>query len=500
MLNFLKKEAIKTCTENGAVTYQSTQSDCLDLFATIGALRRESEQEIIDRFLRAYTENADLAMKTLFFARDVRGGLGERRVFRTILGWLAAQEPESVEKNIAYIAEYGRYDDLLTLMDTPCEAAALQYIRTQLNADRKTLSEGGSVSLLAKWLPSVNASNRHTVYTAKKIARALGMTDAQYRKTLVALRARISIIENSLREKDYTFDYAKQPSKAMFKYRKAFLRNDNERYRAFMDRVAEGTEQLHTGTLLPYELVDPYLANCNWGAFDPNNCAFMRPISDEERMVLNTTWDALPSFASDENALAVIDTSGSMYFSSDPKPASVALSLGLYFAEHNTGAFKNHFIEFSDHPQLIEIKGETFADRLRYVSSFNEVASTNLESVFDLILKAAIRNEVPQEELPSTLYIISDMEFNACVRHADVSNFEHAKAKFAKAGYQLPRVVFWNVQSRNTQQPVTMNEQGVALVSGCSPRIFSMLKSGTLSPYAFMLEVLGSERYANIAA
>ena len=189
-----------------------------------------------------------------------------------------------------------------------------------------------------------------------------------------------------------------------------------------------------------------------------------------------------------------------MYDSGKPLPAAVALSLGLYFAEHNTGTFKNHFIEFSSRPQLIEVKGDTFADRLRYVASFNEVADTNLEAVFDLILSAAVRNKVSQEELPATLYLISDMEFNCCVRNADKTNFENAKAKFEAHGYQLPRVVFWNVQSRNQQQPVTQNEQGVALVSGCTPRIFSMIQSGILSPLGYMLDILGAERYAKIAA
>lgn len=179
MLQYLKNEANLTHTENGAVTYQSTQSECLDLFATIGALRRESDEEITNRFLRAYAENADLAMKTLFFARDVRGGIGERRVFRTILKWLASNEPRSLEKNIQYIAEYGRYDDLLALMGTTCEGKVLQLIKKQLAADFAALEAGESVSLLAKWLPSVNASNEDVIRQAKRIARAMGMNDAQ---------------------------------------------------------------------------------------------------------------------------------------------------------------------------------------------------------------------------------------------------------------------------------------------------------------------------------
>lgn len=494
MLEYIKNEANRTYTENGAVTYATTCSDCLDLFATVGALRSSSEQEIRTRFMRAYTENPDLAMKTLFFARDVRGGLGERKVFRICLQWLAGNAPASVRKNLSYVAEFGRWDDLLCLMGTPCEKDALLLIKKQLDADLNAMDMGDDVSLLAKWLPSVNASNVQTVLLAKRIARFLGMTDAAYRKTLVKLRERIRIIENSLREKDYSFDYAKQPSKAMFKYRKAFYRNDGERYGAFLSSVSRGKVQMHADTLMPYELVEPYLS------LNFSSRSFMRPISKEEKNALNATWASLPAFANDENALAIIDTSGSMYGGGKPLPAAVALSLGLYFAEHNTGAFKNHFIAFSSRPQLIEIKGETFADRLRYAASFNEVADTNLEAVFDLILKAAVRNHVPQEELPSTLYIISDMEFNCCVRNAGAANFENAKAKFAAYGYQLPRVVFWNVQSRSSQQPVTQNEQGVALVSGCTPRIFSMLKSGMLSPLGYMLDILGAERYAKIAA
>lgn len=486
MLEFLKKEANLTHTENGATTYLSTQSECLDLFATIGALRRESDEEITDRFLRAYAENADLAMKTLFFARDVRGGIGERRVFRVILKWLAANEPQSLEKNLPYIAEYGRWDDLLALMGTACEDKALHLIRQQLHVDLAAMEAGDSISLLGKWLPSVNASNSNTIHQAKRIARSMGMNDAQYRKMLSALRAKICIIENNLREKDYTFDYSKQPSKAMFKYRKAFMRNDAERYSAFMNRVAEGTEQLHTGTLMPYEIIQPFFVN---GGVD-----------DEERKAIDTTWKAQENFAGDENALVVIDGSGSMYGGADPVPATVAISLGICYAERNTGAFHNHFITFSENPRLVEIKGRDIFEKVRYCSRFNEVANTNIQRVFELILKTAVKNRVPQKDMPTKIYIISDMEFDYCTEDCSLTNFEYAQNLFAEYEYQLPEVVFWNVASRNRQQPVTVNDRGVALVSGCNARIFSMLKAGILSPYAFMMDVLGSERYAPIVA
>ena len=485
MLEHLKNEANRTYTENGAVTYATTYSDCLDLFATIGALRSSNEQEIISRFVRAFTEDPNLALKTLFFARDVRGGLGERKVFRVCLQWLAHNAPASVKKNIPYVAEFGRWDDLLSLLGTPCEKDAMLLIKKQLEADLESMDMGDDVSLLAKWLPSVNASNAQTVQYAKKIARFLGMTDATYRKTLVKLREHIRIIENSLREKDYSFDYSKQPSKAMFKYRKAFYRNDGERYGEFLGKVSRGEAQLHTGTLTPYEIIKPF---------------FYEHVGDQEASAIDATWNAQEDFTRDENALVVIDGSGSMYSRTDPMPATVALSLGIYYAERNTGAFHNHFITFSERPQLVEIKGETILEKVRYCHDYNEVANTNIQKVFELILRAAIKNSVPQSEMPSTLYIISDMEFDCCARGAELTNFEYAKKIFAEAGYDLPRVVFWNVQSRNKQQPVTQNEQGVALVSGCSPRIFSMLKSGILSPLGYMLDILGAERYEKIAA
>ena len=485
MLNYLKQEANKTVTENGAATHITTESDCLDLFATIGALRRESDSEIVTRFIRAYSENKDIAMKLLFFARDIRGGLGERRVFKVILNWLANNEPKTVRKNLEYVAEYGRFDDLLCLMGTACEKDMLDVLKAQFEADNNALANGGEVSLLAKWLPSVNASSSETVLYAKKIAKHFGLNDASYRKALVALRAHIRIIENNLREKDYSFDYSKQPSKAMYKYRKAFIRNDGERYSQFLDKVTTGEAKLHASTLMPYEIITPF---------------FRRNVSDEERKAINTTWISQEDFGDTENALAVIDGSGSMYGGVDPMPATVALSLGIYFAERNKGAFKNHFITFSENPQLVEIKGEDILDKVRYCHGFNEVANTNIQKVFELILDTAKKNSVPQDELPKKLYIISDMEFDYCAEDASLTNFEYAKKLYAKAGYTLPDIVFWNVASRNRQQPVTKNEQGVALVSGCTPRLFEMVASGTMNPYAFMLEVVESERYAKIVA
>ncbi len=487
MLMYLKEEANKTLTENGAVTYCSSGSELLDLFASIGALRNASEEEICCRFRRAFAENADYAMKLLFFARDIREGLGERRVFRVILNDLAHTHADAVRKNIPFIAEYGRYDDLLSLLDTPCEGDVFALIRRQLRRDKAAMKRGESVSLLAKWLPSINASSERSIGQAMRIASALGYDESYYRRTLSALRAHIDILENHLRSKDYSFSYEHQPSKAMLKYRRAFLRHDRERYLSYLDKVQRGEAVLHTDTLTPYDLVARAIEQCD-------------VISEEEKRILNATWDALPSYDNDENVLPIIDCSGSMYCSAKTSPAAIAFSLGLYMAEHTKGMFHNHFVEFSAVPELIEIKGENFFDRLRYVMSFGQCGNTDLEAVFELLLRTAVKNRLPQSELPSKLIIVSDMEFDSCMENAELSNFENAKRKFADHGYRLPDIVFWFADSRSRQQPVTMHESGTMLVSGVSPQLFSMVAGHQLSPYSFMMEVLRSERYAPIVA
>jgi hypothetical protein len=269
----------------------------------------------------------------------------------------------------------------------------------------------------------------------------------------------------------------------MMKYRKAFLRNDEERYKNFLERVDKGEATLHTGTLYPYDIIRPILYG---------------QMGEGERKSLNATWNAQEDYTNGENALVVIDGSGSMYVQGNPSPAEVALSLGVYFADRSKGAFAGHFITFSNKPRLVEIKGADIYEKVRYCKSFNEVANTDIKKVFDLILQTAVKNRLPQDDLPSTLYIISDMEFDSCAENASITNFEYAKNEFAAHGYQLPTVVFWNVQSRNEQQPVTLNEQGVVLVSGASPQVFSMITSGNMSPMAFMLDTLGNERYAKL--
>lgn len=487
MLNFINNEMNKTLTQNGALTNRTSGSFCLDLFFRAGAMRSADEEEIAAAVNRAYAEDPVKTLKIIFFARDVRGGLGERRFFRTAVKALAAYAPAAVERNAHLFAEYGRYDDLISLLGTQCEGKAVEIIAGRLNEDIESMANGGQVSLLAKWLPSVNTSSASARADARTIAKRLGYTEKQYRQTLSKLRRYTDIIENRLRERDYTFDYEKQPSRAMFKYRQAFLRNDNERYTEYLNAVNSGEATLHAGALFPYDIVRACLED---------------EISEQEKLSLDTTWRNLPAYGENGNAIAVVDGSGSMTYAprNSVRPIDAALSLGIYFAEHNKGAFANHFITFSATPRLVEIKGADIVEKTRFCATFNEVANTNLEATFRLILAAAVNNNVDQSEMPERMYIISDMEFDYCVEGGNDSTlFDTMKALYAEHGYNLPEVVFWNVNSIQENFPVTMSDTGAALVSGFSPAIFDMMAGGEISPETVMNSIIESERYAAVS-
>lgn len=486
MLNFLNSESNRTYTENGALTNRTSGNFCLDLFFKAGAMRGASEQEIADVVTRAYAENPVKTLKIVFFARDVRGGLGERRFFSAAVRTLAGTAPEAVNRNIRFFAEYGRFDDLLALLGTQCESAALEVIKSRLDNDLAAFEREEPVSLLAKWLPSINTSSDKARRQAKLIAKRLGFSEKEYRQTLSKLRKYTDIVENRLRVRDYTFDYGKQSSGAMFKYRKAFARNDGERYAAYLADVKSGAAVMHADTLYPYQIVRSCLS-CE--------------LSEQDKLSLDAAWKSLPVYGETGNAIAVVDGSGSMTWSPNGgvRPIDAALSLGIYFAEHNKGAFANHFITFSATPRLVEIKGADIAEKTRFCSTFNEVSNTNLEAVFDLILSAAVRNNVPKSELPERIYIISDMEFDYCITGGnDLTLFAAMKQKYTRHGYKLPDTVFWNVNSRGENFPVSVSETGAALVSGFTPAIFDMIAGGDISPEVVMNSVIESERYRQI--
>lgn len=501
-LDNLKIEANYTKTLNGAKTHGTSGDACLDLFAVAGGIRHCAKEKQIHLFDRAYIENPELAMKLLFYIRDIRGGLGERDLFRTLIRHVARTWPKSAKKNVALISEYGRYDDLMCLMGTSSQKEVITEIRRQLDADKEALArrEAGEtdahISLLAKWMPSINASSRRTRGQAKVLANALGLSEGEYRKLLSRLRARIGLTERYLTSDSADkINYEAVPAGAMLKYRSAFLRHDEERFHRYLIDVLEDEKQIHADTLYPYEILRPFMNGVTW----------FRRRSEREIAgadVLELLWEKQPNEVCSQNAISVIDTSGSMYCTSNgaPMPALISQALGLYYAEHCTGTFHNVFITFESQPHLIEIHGQTLEEKLRYIQGADWGGSTNLEAVFDLILRTAVKANTPQEEMPSTLYIISDMEFNVAVANPDETVYENAKARFEACGYEIPAVVFHNVNSWQMQTPVTAYTKGTALTSGKGTNSFQYKFDGNITPMEHMLRVLNSSRYEAVHA
>ena len=496
-LDKLKTEANYTRTLNGAKTHGSTGDACLDFFAVAGGMRYRRPSEQIRLFERAYIETPDLAMKLLFHLRDIRGGMGERRLFRTLMRHVAFTWPESARKNAEYIAEFGRWDDLMCLLGTPAKIQMAQIIRDQLAEDEAALKrreageEDAHISLLAKWMPSDNASSLRTRRNAKRLMDALGMDQKEYRRLVTALRARIGLTECQLtRKRPEKINYEAVPAQAMLKYRNAFERLDGDRFEEYLVGVDAGEKKIHADTLFPYEVLRPFFSGGYWSTADPNGMD-----------TLEQLWEHLPGAVANVNAISVVDTSGSMYCSYGPlKPALISQAMGLYCAERCRGYFHNHLITFESTPHLIEVRGSNLRDKLKYIGTLPWGGSTNLEAVFDLILRTAVENNVKQEELPSVIYIFSDMEFNCCMRNADKTVYENAGELFEAYGYQMPAVVFHNVNSWQMQTPVTAHTRGTALSSGAATNTMGHKFDGNITPMEHMLRVLGSERYAMIRA
>ncbi len=496
-LKKLKKKANYTRTLNGAKTHGSSGDACLDLFAVAGGMRYRASEDQIRLFDRAYIENPELAMKLLFHLRDIREGMGERKLFRTLIRHVAFTWPESARKNVEYISEFGRWDDLMCLLGSPAKKQVVQTIKVQLAEDeaalkcRKAGDENAHISLLAKWLPSDNASSYRTRKTAKQLIGELGMNSKEYRSLVTALRARIGLTECQLTKKQVEkINYEAVPAQAMLKYRNAFERNDKERFSDYLLEVAFDEKQIHTGTLFPYEVLRPYFIRSSF-----------RSNLTEGSDTLEQLWNHLPGTVGNVNSISVVDTSGSMYWGMGPlTPALVSQAMGLYCAERCRGVFHNHLITFESSPHLVEIHGSSLRDKLRYISTLPWGGSTNLEAVFDLILDTAAESNAAQEEMPQVIYIFSDMEFNYCMRNADKTVYENARERFEAYGYQMPAVVFHNVNSWQMQTPVTARTRGTALSSGASTHTMSHKFDGNITPMDHMLRVLNSKRYEMIHA
>lgn len=484
-LEGLTKENNYTYTENGALTYKSTLNNCLDFFALGGAMRnRENEGikdfEILKLFTKAFSENPLVALRILFYLRDIREGMGERKTFRVPLKKLAQDYPDIVRKNIKFIPYFGRWDDLYALFDTPCEQDAIEFMKQQIEEDLKSEQP----SLCAKWLKSINTSSKESRRLGLKTARGFGMTLAEYRKMLSKMREKLDVVERKLSENKFDeIEYSKLPSQAMMKYRNLFLRKDRDRYMQYIESVIKNEKKVNTSTLYPYQIVEKIL----YDSF----------ISDDDLHVLDTLWNNLPKVVdTDENILVVADTSGSMY----GRPLAVAVSVALYFAERNKGAFKDYFMTFSEKPRLQKIIGSTIAEKVTYLENAEWGMNTDIEQVFLTLLDVAKKNNLKQEELPSKIIIVSDMEFDEATNvDPDSPLFEAIKKKFEEEGYELPTLVFWNVDARHNQVPLTKEAKNAVLVSGFSINLFKSILNGEhFEPVDFMLEIVNNERYSVI--
>jgi hypothetical protein len=474
-----KKQGQLKFTENGQMAYNTTNSNLLDLFGTIGALRTRDKAEIEDKFARAFAEDALLATKMLFYAGDIRGlGLGERRTFRICLKWLAMNYPDIVKKNITAIPMFNRWDSIFELVGTPCEEDMWRVIGKQLQKDVSQALAGESCSLLAKWMPSENASSKATKALALKAIKALRITPRVYRKVLSNLRGYIDVTETKMSQNEWnSINYEAVPSVAMKNYQKAFARRDALRYQEYLASVNKGEKKINSSTLYPYDLVEQYLNYRNGG-----------PATEAQ-------WKALPNYVSGENnVLVMADVSGSMC----GRPMATSVGLAIYFAERNKGAYHNLYMTFTDQPRFVSIKeGATLRENVRFVEQAGIGYNTNLEAAFNEILKMAVQNSLRNEELPKALLIVSDMEIDYVVSRDGLDFVEIMKKRFAQHGYKMPKLIMWNVDSR--QDTFLTQGDDVLQVSGQSTNTFkSVLSSINCSAYELMLKVLNDELYSCI--
>lgn len=471
-----------TLTENGALTNKSTLNDVLDWFGAGGSLRTRTEADITNLFSRAFAQDKLMALKILFYFRDVRMGQGERRTFRVLLSWLANRYGDVAKKNLENVPFYGRWDDLYSLVGTPLEKDVFNIFSEQLKADLKAFKKGESVSLLAKWLKSENTSSAESRRLATKTREALQLSSKKYRKVLSALRKHIDVIEVKMCSGNWSeIDFEKVTSKASLNYRKAFGKHDQVRYAAYLASVEKGEAKMNAGAVYPYEIFEKVLT----------------AYSEQEIKALDLLWKSMPNWleGNEHYGLVIADTSGSM----SGRPISVAVSLAIYFAQRNVGPFQNVWMNFSRTPTFQTLKGNNLKEIVANINRSDWDSNTNLQSAFDLILTTAVRNKVKQKDMPQVLYIVSDMEFDGACSTNDLTNFEVMRNKFVAAGYELPKVVWWNVNARNDQHPIRSDETGTALVSGCSPSILkSLLSAKSFDPMSIVNEVVNSSRYDKI--
>lgn len=489
-------------TENGAIGYKTTGHPLLDINFAASSLRSKSPREIIDMFEKAFYDTPLEAVMWLFYLRDIRGGMGERRSFRIILKHMADNHPEVIAGVIPYIAEYGRYDDMWVLLETNFRKPALELIKEQIVSDLNGVKENKSISLLGKWLPSRCSKNPKNKKYVNIICEGLGIAPYTYQKITSTLRKHLKIVECDMSAGRWSvIDYNKVPARANLRYNKAFLKHDEERRRGYLEALENHEEgvKINAGTLFPHDIVHKYMVSQSY---------WDRKCRDLDQ-TLEELWKALPDEAGDAGTMIVSDGSGSMWQNVDKNASYGSLqaweacaALTIYFAERATGVYKNTFITFGSHPQYVNITScKTLRNKISCLLKYEDCSSTNVEAVFDMILKTAVTNRLTQEQLPGTVLILSDMEFDnprACNPRLNSTLFGHIIKKYEAAGYKMPKLAFWNLCSRTGTIPVRQNENGLVLVSGFSPATMKMVMSGNLDPFDAMLDVLYTERYRPI--
>lgn len=451
-----------TRTSNGMKTLETSSSKLTDLFFKIGASRGK---DIIPDFTAALGENRDLALRIALWARDIRSGAGERKIFRDILNHLEVTDIDAAKAMANKVGELGRWDDLFTFKTKPMQEYGFGLVKQALS-DKNGLA--------AKWTPRKGD-------IAVSFRKYLGWSPKYYRKTLVSLT---EVVETQMCAKDWdNINFSHVPSVASSRYKKAFERN-TPKFAEYVAALIKGDSsvKVNAGAIYPYEVIkgrDQYSDK-----------------TQSDHVIAQ--WAALPNFVGDANILPLVDVSGSMQCPAGKTSVTcldVAVSLGLYLSEKNTGKFKDTFITFSERPQLLQLSGN-IVERAEAMRGSAWGMSTDLHAAFELILNLATKFEVAHSDMPEILLILSDMQFNSCIKFDD-SAMEMVTRKYTAAGYTVPQIVFWNLNASDGV-PVSSNKAGAALVSGFSPSIMKSILAADMSeftPTGIMMKTIMDTRY-----
>jgi hypothetical protein len=477
-----------TLTENGAIALNSTGNHLVDLFGIAGAIRSRSDEEVYSLFEKAFIENPLLATKLAFYTRNVRGGLGERKTGKALFSALTRISPETIIKNMHLIPIMGRWDDLYHLVGTGVSDHIWRFIRNQWDQDLINYSHQKSISLMAKWLATPDTSNAERRRLGRLTARKLKLSLKEYTKNLRMLRKYIDVVEVKMSNQDWnTIAYHQVPSKAMMNYRNTFQRHNQEGFSSYLKALFEGKTKINSSTLYPYELMERMGLSCDHYSDED----LMKLYSPD--LVLEKQWYSLPNYVSgDHNILIMADTSGSM----NGRPMATSIGLAVYFAERNSGEWKNKFMTFSEKPSFVELKGNTLSDKVNCIPSI--VENTDLELAFELVLDTAVKNKVPSYEMPTAIIVISDMEIDTCTNIGPgyMTFYDAMKKRFKDYNYQIPNIVFWNVASRQNIFHTGSHIPGVQLASGSSLSVFKDIVNNIgKTAYEAMIQSLSDPLY-----